>query len=186
MVVNHPLSEETYTQLAMASPDRRLELYEGELREKPGMSEGHRGIVLRLARQLQAQLDAAEYEVRINEVRVRGAADTIVIPDLVVIPTTDRDADGRWSLLPTVTRPIPLIVEVWRPPAGGYDVDARIALYRQRGDLEIWRIHPQDRTLTSWVRQADGDYAETIYQSGLAQPAMLTRATSDRGARFDA
>jgi len=25
--------------------------------------------------------------------------------------------------------------------------------------LEIWRIHPDERTLTSWQRQPDGSYA---------------------------
>lgn len=49
----------------------------------------------------------------------------------------------------------------------------KIPEYQHRGDLEIWRIHPYERTLTSWVRQSDGTYRQSIYQDGVVTPTAL-------------
>jgi Uma2 family endonuclease len=186
MSVAQRMSEQDYRAFVLSGPQGVWELHDGRLVEKPPMREDHARILSRLARQFQAQLDAADYGVHINEVRVRKPVDTIVIPDLVVVPTAFRYPDSGWPALPILTKPLPLVVEISIPSTGGYDVDAKIPIYQQRGDLEIWRIRPHDRTLTSWVRQADGTYAETVYQSGLALPAMLSKAPLDRGSRFDA
>ncbi|HET7092431.1 MAG TPA: Uma2 family endonuclease, partial [Thermomicrobiales bacterium] len=69
--------------------------------------------------------------------------------------------------------PLPLVVEVWSPSTGDYDVDTKIPVYMQRGDLEIWRVHPHERTVTSWVRQDDGTYQETVYSSGSIRLAAV-------------
>ncbi len=69
--------------------------------------------------------------------------------------------------------PLPLVVEVWSRSTCDYDVETNIPVYMQRGDLEIWRIHPHERTVTSWVRQADGSYQETVYRSGTIRLAAL-------------
>jgi len=69
--------------------------------------------------------------------------------------------------------PLPLVVEVWSPSTGDYDVDAKLPVYQQRGDLEIWRIHPYERTLTVWQRQPDGSYVETIHHGGIVTPVGL-------------
>jgi Uma2 family endonuclease len=183
MNVAQRISEAAFEQIVWSDPARKWELLDGRLVEKPGTCGDHGRIISRLAHQLQVQLNAAEYEVRTNEVRVRKPVDTIVVPDLLVIPTAYRDSDSDWSSVPILTKPLLLVVEVWVPPTGDYDVDAKIPVYQQRGDLEIWRIHPHDRSLTSWVRQANGTYAETVYQSGLALPVMLTKSS---GARFNA
>ena len=54
---------------------------------------------------------------------------------------------------------------------GYYDVDAKLPEYQRRGDLEIWRIHPYERTLIAWRCQADGSYTESLYTSGTVQSA---------------
>jgi len=69
--------------------------------------------------------------------------------------------------------PMPLVVEVWSPSTGDDDVDTRIPEYQQRGDLEIWRIHPYERTLRAWRRQPDGSYAELFVVGGIIEPAFL-------------
>jgi Uma2 family endonuclease len=186
MSVAQRMSEQSYEAFVLSGVAGLWELYDGRLVEKPGLSEDHSRVVYRLARQLQVQLQAAEYEVCINEVRVRKAVDTIVIPDLLVVPTAYRNPNGGPSVLPMLSTPLPLVVEVWIPPTDGYDVDVKIPIYQQRGDLEIWRIHPHERTLTSWVRREDGTYAETVYQSGMALPAMLSKDSTDQGGHFDA
>ncbi len=54
-----------------------------------------------------------------------------------------------------------------------------------RGDLEIWRLHPYDRTLTVWRRQDDGSY-ETFQQAGgTIQPIALPGVVVDLDALFD-
>lgn len=86
---------------------------------------------------------------------------------------------GRPGTLANFSDPLPLVVEVWSRSTGDYDVNAKIPVYMQRGDLEISRIHPYERTLTSWVRQADGSYRETTYQGGIVSLAALPGVTID-------
>jgi Uma2 family endonuclease len=77
-----------------------------------------------------------------------------------------------------------LVVEVWSPSTGGYDIDAKLPTYRARGDREIWRIHPYERTLTTWRRQPDGSYAETVHRGGTIEPIAVPGVTIDLDALF--
>jgi Uma2 family endonuclease len=79
---------------------------------------------------------------------------------------------------------LPLVVEVWSPSTGGYDIDAKIPEYRRRGDLEIWRLHPFEKTLTAWGRQPDGSYTKRVFQGGTVQPVGLPNVTIDLDALF--
>jgi hypothetical protein len=63
-------------------------------------------------------------------------------------------------------------------------VDTKVPDYRARGDREIWRLHPHERTLTSWVQQADGSYAETRYTAGIVRPTFLPGVAIDLDALF--
>jgi Uma2 family endonuclease len=76
------------------------------------------------------------------------------------------------------------VVEVWSPSTGGYDIDAKIPEYRRRGDLEIWRLHPFEKTLAAWRRQPDGSYTELILQGGTVQAVALPNVTIDLDALF--
>jgi Uma2 family endonuclease len=170
MAIEQRMSEQEYERFVLSGIKGTWELHAGRLVEKPALSEPRGTIVSRLAQQLLAQLNAGHYQVRINAGFVRAPEDTILIPDLLVAPTAfDSPAAGRVSLA-IHAEPLPLIVEVWGPSDADYDVAARIPIYQQRSDLEIWRIHPADRTLTTCVRQPDGTYAETIYQPGAGWP----------------
>jgi Uma2 family endonuclease len=91
----------------------------------------------------------------------------------------------RRDKLAIFSEPLPLVVEVWSPSTGGYDVDAKLPIYQRRGDLEIWRIHPFERTLTAWRRQPDGSYEETIYRGGIVEPVALPGVSIDLEALFD-
>jgi Uma2 family endonuclease len=81
--------------------------------------------------------------------------------------------------------PLPLVVEVWSSSTSDYDGDTKLSDYQQRGDLEIWRIHPYERTLTSWQRQPDGSYQETIHRSGSVTPIGLPGVTIDLKTLWD-
>ncbi len=73
--------------------------------------------------------------------------------------------------------PLPLVVGVWSPPTGAYDVDGKLVEYQRRGDHEIWLIHPYERTLTTRRRQLDGTYTEDVHRGGSITPASLPGVT---------
>jgi len=80
--------------------------------------------------------------------------------------------------------PVPLVVEVWSPSTGDYDVEEKLREYQRRGDVEIWRIHPYEHTLTVWRLQTDGNYSETLSRAGQVQLAALPNASIDLDALF--
>ncbi len=107
------------------------------------------------------------------------------IPDLIVVPA---ELASRLFAKERTTEmyrePLPLVVEVWSPSTGRLDIEEKLPEYRRRGDLEIWRIHPDERTLTAWVRQPDGSYQETQYRGGIVRPAALPNVSIDLDAFF--
>ena len=180
------VSEETYKCIVLAASDRTWELHRGRLREKPGMSWEHDDIMALLAFHFQRQLDRDEYRVRINSGRVRRSARNCYVPDVIVLPAALGSLfRGRPGTLPVFRDPLPLVVEIWSPSTGTYDVNEKLAEYQRRGDLEIWRLHPCERTLTSWQRQSDGTYVETVARGGVVRPVALPEVTIDLDELFD-
>ena len=171
-----PISFETYQRVALEDPEGKWELACGRLREKPPMTMKHNRIGRRLLRALFEQLPASDWEI--GETRLRISSGTFYVPDLTVLPmgfmsTLDDDQFEVYS------DPVPLVVEVWSPSTGEYDVDTKFPEYRLRGDLEIWRLHPYDRVLTRWVRRPDGGYEETAQRGGLVHLAHLPGVVVD-------
>jgi Uma2 family endonuclease len=80
---------------------------------------------------------------------------------------------------------MPFVAEVWSPSTGRYDVDTKLPAYQRRGDREIWRLHPYERTLSVWQRQPDGSYREFIHHGGLVPVASLPGVAIDLDALFD-
>lgn len=178
MAVAQRMSEAAYEQFVLSGVEGTWELHDGVLVEKPGMSFRHGEIPMRLGYFLLSQLDWTEYSV-VAELRVRRPTATVFVPDVMVVPTAYSKEIRDRPVLDIYSEPLPLVVEVWSPSSGDYDLDTKIPVYQQRGDLEIWRIHPYERTLTSWVRQADGSYRETVYRGGVVLPAALPRVEID-------
>lgn len=169
-----PVTAKTYEQLVLEDPDHTWELHCGRLVEKPPMTFAHNHIAHELGFSLRAQLDRREYEIRINTSRAKREGSTYYVPDVSVIPVALTEGlRGNMDVLEAYDRPLPLVVEVWSPSTGRYDVDEKLPEYQRRGDLEIWRIHPYERTLTAWVRRGDGSYSETVYRGGVVRPAAL-------------
>jgi Uma2 family endonuclease len=185
MAVVQRMSEDAYQQFVLTGVEGAWELHDGLLVEKPGMSWKHGGIVMLLGHLLMTQLERAEYRV-FTELRVRRPAATVFLPDLIVVPTSYGEAVRDLPVLAIFSDPLPLVVEVWSPTTGDYDVDAKLPVYQQRGDLEIWRIHPYERTLTSWQRQPDGSYRETIHRGGTVAPVALPGVMIDLNTVWDA
>ena len=179
-----PVSEATYEQLALEDPEGRWELICGRPRSKPGMTTEHGETIRALDELLSAQLRTlapGRYRVSAGTARLRIASGTYYIPDICVLPREFvrrklRELPGR---LEVYGEPMPLVVEVWSPSTGEYDVEQKLRDYQQRGDAEIWRIHPYEKTLTAWRRRPDGSYDETVYASGSVQSVALPGATID-------
>ncbi len=176
-----PVSEKTYRRIALEDPNGHWELHCGVLRQKPDMSVEHNHITSRLFLRLGTQLDEREFTVRSNLGQVRNTATSYYVPDVFVIPTTLVEAERQRgpNRLEVYDAPLPLVVEVWSPSTGVYDVDTKIPEYQRRGDAEIWRVHPFEKTIVVWRRQQDGTYAETGYTEGTVQPASLPGVSID-------
>jgi Uma2 family endonuclease len=187
MAVRERISEREYEAIVLREPDVQWELWDGQLREKPPMSWEHGSVNARLSYLLQHQLNWDEFHVRINEGHVRRSAERYYLPDIVVVPAALGDPfRNKPGALPVFRHPLPLVVEVWSPSTGDYDVDAKLPEYMARGDLEVWRIHPYEQTLTAWRRQPDGSYAESVYHEGIVRPASLPNVAIDLRVLFDA
>lgn len=178
MAVAQRMSEQEYKRFLLAGAEGVWELHDGVLVEKPGMSFRHGEVPARLAFFLLSQLDWNEYSV-VVDLRVRRPDGTVFVPDLMVIPASYSDEIRDRPELAIYSEPVPLIVEVWSPSTGEFDRSAKIPVYQERGDLEIWFIHPYDRTVTRWVRQADGSYSETVHRSSPVIPDSLPGVVID-------
>ncbi|MFN8592287.1 MAG: Uma2 family endonuclease [Thermomicrobiales bacterium] len=172
MAVAQRMSEQEYEAFVGSGVDGQWELHDGRLVEKPGMSWRHLDIAFELGHLLRNQLDRAEYRVFV-EGRVRRPTATIFIPDVLVVPTAYGAHLVDDPRLAIFSDPLPFVAEVWSPSTGDYDVETKIPIYRQRGDREIWRIHPYERTLTRWVRQPDERYVASSHRSGIIALAAL-------------
>jgi Uma2 family endonuclease len=180
------ISEEAYQEFVTSHPDGQWELHDGRLVEKPGMSWEHGRVVAFLSLLLQLQLDRRELEVRINEGRVRRPTDSIYIPDILVVPVAYGDPfRDRPGILAIFSNPLPLVIEVWSRSTGDYDLETKIPAYQQRGDLEIWHVHPYEKTLTAWRRQPDGSYQKSDHRGELVESSALSGVTIDLNELFD-
>jgi Uma2 family endonuclease len=174
------MSEEEFREFSLSDEDSRWELVRGELQERGEMTARHGGVMDNVAAMLHQQLDRREFRLRIQHARLRVSADTYYIPDIAVIPTAmERTLLQDPGMLDAYPDPLPLVVEIWSPSTGTFDVDVKIPDYQRRGDQEIWFAHPVERTLTTWSRQPDGTYARTVYRSGIVEPPPLPGVVID-------
>jgi hypothetical protein len=175
-----------FEHLALHERGRHWELHRGELREKLGGSTDHNHVSTYLGFQLADQLGFEHVHIRINAGYLRYGDKTYYRPDNAVIPVAySEHLRGRWEKLEVYERPIPFVVEVWAPWTAEFDVDCKLPVYKRRDDEEIWLIHPHDRTLNAWRRQADGAYTETTYRGGTVEVASLQGVRIDLDRLFD-
>jgi Uma2 family endonuclease len=170
-----PVSEATYEQLSLEDPKSFWELVCGHLRVKPAMAVEHEDTMRILAGILERQLDATVFGVGMNSPHLRISTGEFFIPDVCVIPRSivSRRRAEQPRRFEVDDEPMPLVVEVWSPSTGTHDVEDKLREYQRRGDREIWRIHPYERTLTAWRRQPDGSYNTAVIKQGIVQPVAL-------------
>jgi Uma2 family endonuclease len=174
------LSEEEYRELAMNDPDHHWELWDGVLVEKPPMSATHDNASFLLGFLLQSQLDWDEFRVNVSGGKTRYTARNYFEPDVIVILASYQVSMlGDPGAFNAYLEPLPFVAEVCSPSTGGYDIAAKLPIYQQRGDEEIWFVHPFARTVTVWRRQPDGTYEEAVYQEGIVPVASLPGVAID-------
>jgi Uma2 family endonuclease len=180
------MREDRYERIALADPEGKWELDCGRLRSKPPMTTAHNQIARVLGFRLQSQLPWDEYVVSVDTGRVRRPTGRYYVPDVAVIPAelVRRALRERPTALEAYGEPLPLVVEVWSPRTGEYDVETKLEQYQQRGDREIWRVHPIERTLTAWRRQPNESYTETVVRGGIIEPVALSGVRIDLDALF--
>ncbi len=179
------VSAQTFEAVVLEDTDGRWELHHGKLREKPPMSFGHNRSARELAYQLIPQLDHSKYEVFQNGGHLRAPNGNTYIPDIVVVPVALMSQfDLNPARFEVYDDPMPFLTEAWSPKTGTYDFETKFPAYRLRGDAEIWRLHPFKRTLTTWRRQPNGEYVETVYQGGIIRLHALPQVTINIDALF--
>jgi Uma2 family endonuclease len=180
------MTETAYEAVALSEEGRFLELWHGAPLEKPPVSFVHGDIMGELAALLTIALPRERWNIRVEHARVRARDGSIFIPDVAVVPAAlvARGLAETPDRLEVYAEPVPFVAEVWSPATGRYDLRVKLAAYRERGDAEIWRLHPHERTLTRWLRQEDETYAELIHTGGPVALAALPDATIDLGPLF--
>ena len=184
MAVETRISNAAYERLALAEPDRKWELWDGVPRQKPGMTAAHNYSAFELGYMLRSQRDPSLYQVRVEAGRVRRPESSYFIPDVFVVPTDYVAPLFELRTLETYDQPLRLVVEVWSPTTGDYDITEKLATYQRRGDDEIWFHHPYERTLVAERRLPDGTYEATVYRGGVVRPAALPGVEIDLAALF--
>jgi Uma2 family endonuclease len=174
------MTEQEYRKFALTAEGKLYELWDGIARQKPIMNVMHGAVAAYLGSSLVSQLDRRVNRVNINGGRTRYSDRTYYIPDVIVIPIAlmapymgDPEALNAYAV------PLPLVVEVWSYTIEPYDFGAKLQAYRERGDNEIWYIHPFERTLSAWRLQADGSYREELYRGGIVPAAFLPGVSID-------
>ena len=174
----------TYEQVALEDGDTVWEYVCGQLREKPGMTQEHNAIAGLLAYLLQSQLPLGAYRVLSNSSRLRTAAGNAYVPDVVVVPFTLAKSKGGTGDLETYDEPLPFVAEVWSPSTGTYDIDTKLPDYFARGDEVVWRVHPYEKSVRAYTRNARGSYGVTEHSSGQIPIASLPGVSVDLAVLF--
>lgn len=169
-----PVSEATYEQLALEDDDEKWEYVCGRVRKKPPMTQEHERVGWWLAHTIQNQLDRKQYQARFNSGRTRRPGSTWLVPDAVVIPVAYFEKTRGTGRLEVYDEPFPFVAEVWSKSTAEYDIETKFEEYKKRGDREIWRLHPYEKTVTAWRRREDGSYSESQYTFSDGQAPILS------------
>jgi Uma2 family endonuclease len=169
------MSEQEYLDLVLREPNAGWELIDGCPRREQDVTTEHGDVMHTLYDLLIAQLYGQPYVVRMNWARARRSERRFFLPDVCVIPTdVARGARQTRGRVEYYDAPLALVVEVWSRSTGDFDLAVKLPTYQERGDREIWFVHPYERWLRAWRRQPDGRYVETRYDGDVVvEPAAL-------------
>jgi Uma2 family endonuclease len=155
----------TYAEYFRWDDEKRYELIGGiaYVKEPPAPTRFHQELVGELYYQVKVALEAQRWRTYVAPFDVRlpkaGEADdlvdTVVQPDVLIVRDLSK-LDGRGM------RGAPdWIAEVLSPTTSRHDQFVKIPVYERVGVLEVWLIHPIERTLTVY-RLENGRYGRPI------------------------
>ncbi|HEX3842902.1 MAG TPA: Uma2 family endonuclease [Steroidobacteraceae bacterium] len=142
----------TYADYFSWPDDERYELIDGVayVKEPPAPSRSHQELVGELYHQIRLALEGKRWRAYVAPFDVRlpkagepdDLIDTVVQPDVVIVRDLSK-LDKRGM------RGAPdWIAEVLSPATTSHDQIVKIPVYERAGVLEVWLVHPIDRTLT--------------------------------------
>ncbi len=137
------------------SDGNRYELIEGSLHVTPSPSLGHQQVLANLHLLLH-EACPPHLNVLFAPLDVVLGPATVLVPDLVVIPTGIEGLD-RVPVAPH------LVVEVLSPSTRTYDLTAKHAVYREAGVGAYWVVDPEVPSVRAWTWHdgADDDTTTT-------------------------
>ena len=175
----------TYEQLALEDPHEKWEFVDGHVRKKPPMTMEHNQRGFELAFAIRSQVSTDQYHVRCDQSRLRFAGNYFG-PDVFVVPAAAaRRFRGLDDTLEAYVDPVPFVAEVWSPSTGDYDVTDKLPIYQARGDAEIWLIHPFERWVRAFLREAGGSYREQRMSTGRVSLSAVPGVTIDLDELFE-
>jgi Uma2 family endonuclease len=143
----------------------RYEIIRGELFVTPSPAWRHQDAVLRLAVLLDPYVRANHLgRVIVAPADVEFAHDTVVIPDLFVVPDVDGTRPARWGDVGRMW----LAVEVLSPSSSRADRVRKRALYQEEKVPEYWIIDVDARLVERW--RAGADRPELVVDALVWQP----------------
>ena len=132
---------------ALPDDGRRHEIIDGEHFVTPAPRLGHQHVVLELALALRTYLRAHGLgAVMIAPADVEMSDDTVVEPDLFVIPPVKGPLPVRW----TDPQSLLLVVEVTSPSTASRDRVKKRIRYQKAGIREYWIVDADARLVERW------------------------------------
>ena len=171
MVATRPLTVEDVER--MGSAGERMELIDGVLREKEGVSQRHGEIEIQLTIPLGSHVLANGlgriYPSDTQFVVLRDP-DKILIPDLAFVRADRLPPESeRWQIAPFAPD---LAVEVISPNDSYDEVADKVDLYHQAGVPLVWLIHPRRRAV---VVHPLGQPASTLFEGDILDGGEVVR-----------
>lgn len=149
-------------------PVPRYELVDGELLVTPSPTSLHQRLVFEIAVGLREYVRKYNLgEVRISPSDLRPIRDSLLQPDVFVIPAID----GRRAPMEDPVTRVLVALEVLSPSSARYDKVIKRRLYQKVGLSEYWLVDPDAQTVERW---RPGDERPEILEEKLVwQPENL-------------
>jgi Uma2 family endonuclease len=142
----------TYADYFSWPDEERYELIDGiaYVKEPPAPSRAHQEVVGELYLQIRLALEGKRWRAYIAPFDVRlpkggepdDLVDTVVQPDVIVVRDLSKLDQRGMRGAPD------WVAEVLSPGTTSHDQNVKIPVYERAGVLEVWLVHPVDRTLT--------------------------------------
>jgi Uma2 family endonuclease len=143
------MSEEEYFMYEEKS-ELKHELVEGNLYEMSGVSIFHNNIVLRLSMLLYAKLNGTEWQVTLENFKIKNPAGNFFYPDIAVCSP---EISRYYS-----TAPI-LIIEVLSEATRKYDLTDKFIQYSRIDSLQYYLcVEPEQQVVIFYFRTESGEW----------------------------